>query len=226
MGPDRRAGVGRTRALMPRTAQHKAQTRRKILDETVRTLRRGGLHSVRVHQIMHEAGLTHGGFYAHFASREALLAEAASEMSAESDALARLLRHPGPPAEALAGFLDHYLSPAHCERSQGACALPILLPDADELPPAGRASALRLASRLTEALAQRLSDLGRGSPHDLARRLLAEVIGLITLARAQPTRSARTRLLAQARDDLASAYGVPLIPSPTAPSPGPEAQAG
>lgn len=211
---------------MPRTAEHKAQTRRRILDETVRTLRLRGVHAVRIHQIMHEAGLTHGGFYAHFASREALLAEAASEMSGASDALMRLQQHPGPPAAALAGFLDHYLSLAHCERAHGACALPILLPDANELPTGGRASALRLAAHLTAALAQRLEALGQEAPHDLALRMLAEVIGLITLARAQPTRMARSRLLAQAREDLARAYGLLPVVLPMAPPVEPEAQAG
>ncbi|HEX7759637.1 MAG TPA: TetR/AcrR family transcriptional regulator [Caulobacteraceae bacterium] len=211
---------------MPRSALQKAQTRRKILDETVRALRRGGVHAVRIHQVMRQAGLTHGGFYAHFASREALLAEAASEMSGASDALMRLQRHPGPPAAALAGFLDHYLSLAHCERAHGACALPILLPDADELPPDGRASALRLAAHLTEALARRFEALGQAAPQDLARRLLAEVIGLITLARAQPTRAGRARLLARAREDLGRAYGVLPVGLSAASLPEPEARAG
>lgn len=210
---------------MPRTAQHKAQTRRRILDVTVRTFRLRGVHAVRIHQIMHEAGLTHGGFYAHFASREALLAEAASEMSGSSDALTRLQQHPGPPAAALVGFLDHYLSIAHCERAHGACALPILLPDANELPPGGRASALRLAAQLTAALAQRLEALGQEAPQDLARRMLAEVIGLITLARALSTRTARSRLLTQAREDLARAYGLSPAVLPVAPSAEPEVQA-
>ena len=192
---------------MPRTAEHKARTRRKILDETVRALRTRGVHGVRIHQIMRDSGLTHGGFYAHFASREALLGEAVSQMSAESTMLTRLARHPGPPARALEEFLEHYLSLAHCERSPGACALPILLPDADALSPADRTPALQLAAQLTEALARRLSDLGQSAPQDRARRLLAQAIGLIILARAQPTRSARTSLLASAREDLAETYG-------------------
>ncbi len=112
---------------MPRTAEQKAQTRRRILAETVRSLREGGARSVRVVQIMRDAGLTHGGFYAHFPSRDALVGEAIAQMTAESDVLQRLARHPGPPARALAEFLEQYLSTGHCERRPGACPLPILL---------------------------------------------------------------------------------------------------
>ena len=192
---------------MPRTAEQKAQTRRRILAETVRRLREGGVRSVRVAQVMHDAGLTHGGFYAHFPSREALLGEAIDQMAAESDAVKRVSRHPGPPERALADFLEHYLSTGQCERRPGACPLPILLPEAGEMVPEARATVLRLASRLTDMLGEILGALGRASPRGDAARLLAEAIGLITLARAQPERSLREAQLARAREDLAAAYG-------------------
>ena len=191
---------------MPRTAEQKAQTRRRILAETVRSLREGGARSVRVAQIMHDAGLTHGGFYAHFPSREALLGEAIAQMTAESSALKRL-QGPDTPARTLADFLEHYLSTDHCERRPGACPLPILLPEADELTPEARATAWRLVSRLTDELDRVLRGLGRAAPRGDATRLLAEVIGLITLARAQPKRTLRDAQLARARADLAAVYG-------------------
>ena len=192
---------------MPRTAEQKAQTRRRILAETVRRLREGGVRSVRVAQIMHDAGLTHGGFYAHFPSREALLDEAVAQMTAESGVVKRLSQHPDAPGLALADFLEHYLSTAHCERRPGACPLPILLPEADELAPQARATALGLVSRLTDMLDEILGKLGRAAPRADATRLLAEAIGLITLARAQPERSLRDAQLARARDDLSATYG-------------------
>jgi TetR/AcrR family transcriptional repressor of nem operon len=202
------------------TNEQKARTRRKIVDESVRALRGGGVSAVRIHKIMHEAGLTHGGFYAHFDSRDALVADAVSQMSAESEALRRLQRHPGPPGRALSEFLGHYLSMGHCDRAPGACALPIVLPDAGELSPEAREAALGLAARLTDALARRLSDLGRRWPYDLARRLLAEAMGVIIMARAQPTRSARAALLSKARQDLAAAYAVEAEPAaPSTPAP-------
>ena len=106
---------------MPRTAEQTAQTRRRILAEAVRGLREGGARSVRVARVMHDAGLTHGGFYAHFPSREALLCEAIAQLAAECEPAKRLSRQPAAPALALADFLEHYLSTAHCERRPGAC---------------------------------------------------------------------------------------------------------
>jgi len=192
---------------MRRTAEQSAHSRRRILAEAVRSLREGGARSVRVAQVMHDAGLTHGGFYAHFRSRDALLGEAIAQLAAESDVLKRLSRPPPAPALALADFLEHYLSTAHCERQPGACPLPILLPEADALAPEARATTLRVVSRLRDLLGEVLGDLGRVSPRGDATRLLAEAIGLITLARAEPDRSLREEHLARARVDLWAAYG-------------------
>jgi TetR/AcrR family transcriptional repressor of nem operon len=197
---------------MRRTADQAAHTRQRILSEAVRSLREGGARSVRVNQVMHDAGLTHGGFYAHFASREALLSEAIAQLAAESDPVKRLSREPDAPA-ALSGFLEHYLSTGHCERRLGACPLPILLPEADALPPEARATTLRVVSRLTDRLGEILGDLGRASPHRDATRLLAEAIGRITLARAEPDGSRREEYLAQAREELWATYGALRPPS-------------
>lgn len=198
---------------MRQTAEQTAQTRRRILAEAVRRLREGGSRAVRVVQIMHGAGLTHGGFYAHFPSREALLGEAIEEMAAESHVLRRLNGHPGPPAVALADFLEHYLSAGHCERRPGACPLPILLPEAVALGPEARATTLRLATRLTDRLGEILAGLGCATPRADALRLLAQVIGVILLARAQPEHTARDAELARVRDDLGAAYGLKRPPS-------------
>lgn len=163
---------------------------------------------MRVVQIMHGAGLTHGGFYAHFQSREALLGEAIEEMAAASHVLHRLTEHSGPPAAALADFLELYLSVGHCERQPGSCPLPILLPEAGAFGPGARATILRLASRLTDRLSEILAGLGSDAPRAEAARLLAQVIGVILLARAQPERTLRDAELARVREALAAAYGL------------------
>src|SRR3989441_7376831 len=107
----------------------KEATHDRIVEAAARAIRRSGYNGTGVAQIMHDAGLTHGGFYAHFPSREALLDEAVAQMTAESDIVKRLSQHPDAPGLALADFLEHYLSTGHCERRPGACPLPILLPE-------------------------------------------------------------------------------------------------
>lgn len=197
---------------MRQTAEQTARTRRRILAEAVRRLREGGPRAVRVVQIMHGAGLTHGGFYTHFPSREALLGEAIEEMAAESHVLRQLKEHPGPPATALADFLAHYLSQGHCERQPGACPLPILLPEAGVLGLGARATTLHVATRLTDRLGEILAGLGCATPRAAAMRLLAQVIGVMLLARAQPERTLRDAELTRVREDLAAAYGLKSPP--------------
>jgi TetR/AcrR family transcriptional repressor of nem operon len=67
-----------------RSARHQ-QSHERILDAAARAVRRNGVAGVGVAEVMKEAGLTHGGFYAHFASRDALLAEALEHAGSQSN---------------------------------------------------------------------------------------------------------------------------------------------
>ena len=58
------------------TKDHKQETHARIVKKASVKLRERGAHGIGVADLMKEAGLTHGGFYAHFASREALVVEA------------------------------------------------------------------------------------------------------------------------------------------------------
>jgi TetR/AcrR family transcriptional repressor of nem operon len=69
------------------TPQHKARTRSKILEQASHALRAQGPHAVSVATVMREAGLTHGGFYAHFDSKEALIEASVAKMFEDSQAL-------------------------------------------------------------------------------------------------------------------------------------------
>src|SRR5689334_24693394 len=90
-------------------ASKKEQTRERILRAAARAIRRHGYEGVGVAEVMKEAGLTHGGFYAHFESRDALLAAAAEQTSAESnEALSRALAR-AKPGEELMALIDTYL---------------------------------------------------------------------------------------------------------------------
>src|SRR5687768_14475817 len=93
-----------------RTAAKEASHER-IVSAAARAIRRSGYDGTGVADIMKEAGLTHGAFYAHFASREAMLAEAASRACAESAAAAANVVASVSSEEALASMLRTYLSP-------------------------------------------------------------------------------------------------------------------
>src|SRR5215217_1403263 len=93
----------------------KEATHERIVDAAARAIRRSGYDGTGVADIMKEAGLTHGAFYAHFTSREAMLAEAAGRACADAAAAAADAVVSVPPGMALASLLGAYLSREHVE---------------------------------------------------------------------------------------------------------------
>src|SRR3979411_3202513 len=99
--------------LMAKPISKKEQTRERIVRAAARAIRKHGYEGLGVAEVMKEAGLTHGGFYAHFDSRDALLAEAAHRAGAESiENLSRAVAA-AKPGEELGAFVDSYLSDRH-----------------------------------------------------------------------------------------------------------------
>src|SRR5580765_8284511 len=101
----------------------KEQTRERILRAAARAIRKHGYEGVGVAEVMKEAGLTHGGFYAHFESRDALLAAAAEQAGAESnEKLSRAVASANPGQE-LTALVDAYLSDRHAAAPEEGCAI-------------------------------------------------------------------------------------------------------
>src|ERR1700689_171125 len=88
--------------------------RRQILDSAARLFRERGFERVTVAQVMQDAGLTHGAFYGHFASKEALIAAAVAHTLPASE-------RPAQPREAALAFVDSYLSPGHRDDRANCC---------------------------------------------------------------------------------------------------------
>jgi AcrR family transcriptional regulator len=109
---------------MPYVPEHKAETRIRILDSARRLFNRNGLTAISIDEIMAGAGLTRGGFYSYFDSKEELYAEAITHFinagpNAQWQRMAFVDR---PEGEALArAILDAYLSRAHLDDVEGSC---------------------------------------------------------------------------------------------------------
>src|SRR5262245_53844476 len=104
-------------AVKPRSSptSRKEETRERILRAAARAIRKHGYEGVGVADVMKDAGLTHGGFYAHFASRDELLAAAVDHAGAEStEALSRVVAR-ARPGEELMTLVDWYLDDRHVE---------------------------------------------------------------------------------------------------------------
>src|SRR3954469_10475131 len=105
------------------TGTKKAETHERILRTAAAAIRRHGYDGVSVADIMKEAGLTHGGFYAHFDSREAMLAEALERAGAESlESLSRSAESL-PSSERLESLVASYLSDRHLGSPESGCTL-------------------------------------------------------------------------------------------------------
>jgi len=172
-------------------SNHKAETRQRIIDEASQRLRKDGIEGTGLVPLMKALGLTHGGFYAHFDSKDALV-QAALEAAA-TQALDKW-RGAKAPAQ-LRALIDDYLSAQHRDQPDQGCALPTL---AAELGLRGTPSptADTLAAGLAEALAPvRVECEGE----DAGMVALAIMVGAVTLARAMADAGASERILATAR---------------------------
>ncbi|HMA49291.1 MAG TPA: TetR/AcrR family transcriptional regulator [Magnetospirillaceae bacterium] len=108
-------------------SEHKQETRRKILDIAGKRFRREGVEAVGVASLMADCGLTHGGFYAHFKSKDELAAAALEQgMRDSSD---RIFSHADQSEDKIGAYIRAYLSPAHRDTTENGCAFASLAPE-------------------------------------------------------------------------------------------------
>jgi TetR/AcrR family transcriptional repressor of nem operon len=181
---------------------HKEKTRLKVLRAAARAIRAEGPHKVAVAKVMARAGLTVGGFYAHFASKDDLIAAAIDEMFA--DARSRLLLETGdkPPAEAISAYVDFYLSPAHRDARATGCPMPSLAADLPRLPQKARERFAAGVQRLRGQLVEKLNSLGHDDAEAEASSAVAELVGAVSLARAEPAPAASDAILERSKSAL------------------------
>ncbi len=173
--------------------EHKASTRRRIVDGAAAALRARGLAGVGVADLMREAGLTHGGFYAHFASKDALVAEAidaAGEQSVRN--LRKVVKRAGP-EPAFKAIVDAYLSTAHRDGPESGCALAALGAELARESPAARRALSRAAREACWASSPSTCPTGAGSRGAARRWPRSPVSSAPWCCRASPTTARRPR---------------------------------
>lgn len=165
-------------------AAAKDATHERIVSVAARAIRRSGYSGTGVADIMKEAGLTHGAFYAHFGSREAMLAEAAARACAESAAAAADVVAKLPPGQALGAMLGAYLSKAHVEQVELGCPLAALGSETGRQAPEVRRVATRHIKEMIDLIARQSPDWGQPGAHERAMVTLSTMVGALLLARA------------------------------------------
>lgn len=182
------------------SAEHKAQTREKLLTSSGALAKRGGFSATGVDGLMKAIGLTGGAFYGHFASKDELFAAIVERELSHSIAL---LGQGGGGRERLQRCLDIYLSMQHVEQPDSGCALPSLGAEIARADLAVRETAEHWLERLQQAWATELAD------PQLAWAILAQCIGALLLARMLASSQRQEQVLNASRQLLARALQPP-----------------
>lgn len=169
---------------MARTAgSQKEATHERIVEAAARAIRRSGYDGRSVADIMKDAGLTHGGFYAHFASRDAMLAEAADRAGAESVTALSRVALAAPPQEALQALVRAYLAVPHVEGVETGCPIAALGSETPRQASDVRRATTRRIKEMIELVARHSPDRGEGG-HENALVTVATMVGTLILTRA------------------------------------------
>jgi AcrR family transcriptional regulator len=189
--------------MRPIELSRKEATHERIVEVAARAIRRTGYGGTGVADIMKEAGLTHGGFYAHFASREAMLAEAADRAGGEAVATLAEIAAAAPPQQALRSLVRAYLSKAHVEGVETGCAVAALGSEMPRQAPEVRRAATRRIKEQIDLVARQSPDWGQPGAHERARVTVATMVGALVLARAVDDPKLRDALREAALNHLA-----------------------
>lgn len=187
-------------------SEHKSTVHRKIVKGAARQLRKKGLNGPAVATLMKASGLTHGGFYKHFSSRDDLLIEAVEESFQElTQELIEAAKQSGP-HQAWKSMVKTYLSLERCDRPEIGCPIASLAPDIARATPAikrrGSAAILRFRSELIPYMPGRTAD-ERASNFLM---IMTSMVGAVAIARTMPELAVRRAILDSVRDRLLASF--------------------
>jgi TetR/AcrR family transcriptional repressor of nem operon len=186
--------------------EHKTEVHKMIVKDASRRVRAEGLAGAAVQSIMRDTGLTHGGFYKHFANKDALLVESLGEAFIDiGDALARVTEK-SPPESAWKAIVRTYLSLEFCDHPERACPLSALAP---ELTRVGKKMRGQIFPQLVSYKDRMLPFMPGRRAADKERaffQIFSTMVGATEIARMLPTPALREKVLAAAKDLLFSAF--------------------
>jgi TetR/AcrR family transcriptional regulator, transcriptional repressor for nem operon len=182
--------------------EHKVETRQKIVKDASRRVRAEGLTGAAVSTVMRDTGLTHGGFYKHFGSKDELLTESVCEAFRE---IANYLAHAGEKSRRgteWKAIVKIYLTQEHCDHAECGCPLAALGP---ELARTDNTTKVQLLEELMNYKNRLLPFMPGRRVADKERAffsIFSTMIGAIEIARLLPEFAMREKVLATARDFL------------------------
>jgi TetR/AcrR family transcriptional repressor of nem operon len=186
--------------------EHKAQVHQQIVKDASRRVRAQGLSGAAVAAVMHDAGLTHGGFYKHFSGKDELLLESLGSGFGEiADSLAQAAEQSRPGTE-WKTIVKAYLSPEHCNHAEAGCPLAALAP---ELARVEKPMKPRVVGELITYKNRLVPFMPGRRTADKERAFIvifSTMLGAIGIARILPDPQARASVLTTARDFLLRSF--------------------
>ena len=187
-------------------SDHKASTRQRIVRNAARQLRAKGLNGPGVATLMKASGLTVGGFYKHFRSKDDLLVQAIEEgMSDFGGQLFEATKHV-PPGERWKEIVKWYLSMDHCERSDTGCPMATLAPEIARAAPAVKK---RILNTMKERRERMLEFMPGRNAAEKARNftvIFSAMAGAVSMARIMTDPVEKQKILSSVRDHLLESF--------------------
>ncbi|MBL8779646.1 MAG: TetR/AcrR family transcriptional regulator [Alphaproteobacteria bacterium] len=187
---------------------HSEKTKNRVVKIAAAQMRKHGPDKVGVADVMGRAGLTHGGFYAHFDSKDDLIAAAVDRMFEESRARFREWTDGKDRPEALRSYINAYVSRAHRDKPESGCAIAALSSDIRRQGSKARSAYDRGVNSLLNSIASLLGEEDGVKRRTLAQSMLAEMTGAVAAARAVADETLSDEILASARRSLRARAGL------------------
>lgn len=192
---------------MRRSKAEAAQTREHIVRTAAALFRAKGINGIGVADLMQHAGLTHGGFYKHFDSKQTLVAEACEQaLSQARDSLAAAAEKASP-GKRLAAVVDGYLTTAHRDHPEQGCAIAALGAEAARDDGQARQAMAAGSRRLIDLVAAQLPEQDPGRAQQEAAAIVSAMVGALVVARTIDDAELSESVLSSARDFILSRYG-------------------
>jgi len=166
-----------------------AENRRRILDAASRLFRAKGFDAISVAEVMSAAGLTHGGFYGHFDSKDDLVAQT----------LAHVLALDAGGGGDLRAYLDAYLSPEHRDNAANGCPTAGLAADIRHQTAAARMAMTEGLRSQIDRISEALPGVSQADRRGAAIGTWAAMVGAVILARAIDDPAFSDEILQQTR---------------------------
>jgi TetR/AcrR family transcriptional repressor of nem operon len=188
---------------MGHSRANKTESHQRIVGVAATRFREAGVDGVGVADLMKDAGLTHGGFYRHFASRDDLVAEAIEWALADGGTAVSAIANRK--TSALPALIDAYLSVAHRDGLATSCAVTTLAGDVARCSQRARSAYSRQVATYLELLAKLVVGGTRKSRRAKAIAALSALVGAVSMARAVNDEALSREILTSAANELKAA---------------------